>query len=165
MRPRLPCPSFERHYRLPRATRLFFRCFAASGALIVLASLLDNQGEVPASVIAGVCYTALALVVVWAERAFRRAGMYESAEGIRVVNMLRSVDLRWELIARFEHAEKWPRSRVLVGENGRVVPILGTAQGARIVWKGGETRDIVGVLNERLLARRSLQAGGERAAK
>ncbi|HEY7932701.1 MAG TPA: hypothetical protein VID48_02660 [Solirubrobacteraceae bacterium] len=67
-------------------------------------------------------------------------------------------ELRWELIDRFEQSKKPPRSRVLVvGTNGRVIPILGTAQGARIAWDGAETRDIAGVLNERLSIWRSQQ--------
>ena len=39
---------------------------------------------------------------------------------------------------------------LVIGKNGAVVPIVGTAQGARIAWDGGETNDIVGELNRRL---------------
>lgn len=158
--------TFDRHYSVPGATRWFLRCFLAAVALIVLGSLLDNQSGLSAPVIAIPYYAVLALIVVWSERALPRAGMYESAEGIRIVRLGGSVTLRWELIARFEHSDRRPRSRVLVvANNGQVVPIVGTAQGARIVWNGGETRDIVGVLNERLLTWRSQQAGGARDAR
>jgi hypothetical protein len=151
--PHLASTRFDRHYRLPNATRWFFRSFAGACAVIVVLGLLDNQGGTFGTVGVVVAATVLVLIVVWAERAFPRYGLYESLEGIRVVNSFGSRRVPWDQIERFEQSEKWPRGRVLiVRKDGEVVPVVGTAQGARIAWSGGETRDIVGVLNERLRA-------------
>ena len=79
--------TFDRHYSVPGATRWFLRCFVAAAALIGLGSLLDNQSGLSAPVIAVPYYAVLALIVVWSERGLRRAGMYESADGIRVVRL------------------------------------------------------------------------------
>lgn len=148
--------GFGRHYQLPSATRWFLRCLVAAGALIGIPVLLNNQSGLSTPVVATLYYAAFAAVLVWGERALPKCGLYESAEAVTAVKMGGSVSFRWELIERFEHSKTRPRSRVLVVEkNGRIVPVVGTAQGARIVWSGGETRDIVGVLNERLASWRS----------
>jgi hypothetical protein len=117
----------------------------------MLVLLLDNHGGTFGTVGVAVAAMVLVLVVVWSEYAFPKYGLYESSEGIRVVNSFGSSGLPWDRIERFEQSKDWPRSRVLiVRTDGEVVPVVGTAQGARIAWSGGETRDIVGVLNERL---------------
>jgi len=78
-------------------------------------------------------------------------GLYETADGLKIVNSRGTELVRWQLIDRFEHSRSIPKSRVLViGKNGGVVPVVGTAQGARIAWDDGETNDIVGELNRRL---------------
>jgi hypothetical protein len=69
--------------------------------------------------------------------------------------------MRWELIDRLEQSRAIPKSRVLViGKNGAVGPVVGTAQGARIAWDDGETNDIVGELNRRLDLWRSDHGSG-----
>jgi len=91
------------------------------------------------------------LITVWMERSFRRGGMYETDAGLRIVTGWGSKTVPWADIASFRPAAKGHRGRVLlVGTNGVISPITGLAQGARICWRGGETRDIVAVLNARL---------------
>jgi hypothetical protein len=149
--PHLASKSFDRHYLAPKKARWVLRFYLAAALVVMLVALLDNHGGTFGTVAVVVAATVLVLIVVWAERAFPRYGLYESVEGIRVVNSFGSGRLPWDQIERFEQSKKWPRSRVLiVRKDGEVVPVVGTAQGARIAWNGGETRDIVGVLNERL---------------
>ncbi len=141
----------DRHYRAPKAALWYMRCFLAASALLVIPVSLDNRSGAPALAITVPYVTVLGVLFVWAERRFPKAGMFETDEGLRVVRLIGSADLRWDLIAGFEASQRPPRSRVLVvAKSGRRVPIVGTAQGARIAWDGGDTRDIVGVLNERL---------------
>ena len=91
------------------------------------------------------------VITVWMERSFRRGGMHESDAGLRIVTGWSSRTVPWESIASFRQAATSSRSRVLiVGTNGVISPIAGLAQGARICWRGGETDDIVEVLNARL---------------
>jgi hypothetical protein len=159
---RVSVTPFDRHYRVPSAARRTIRAFLAVCALVGVLALTDNEGSISTALIGIVYYSVLALILVWEELALPRAGMYESDEGIRVVQALpwRGELLRWDLIASFEQSRTWPRSRVLVlGNNGARVPVAGTAQGSRIVWDGGETRDIVATLTERLEAWRTVHGG------
>jgi hypothetical protein len=157
-------PSLDRHYRVPSAARWYMRFFIGSVALVGLALVLDSHGGLSPVAIAIGWYAMVAALAVWGERLMTRAGLYESADGIKVVNSFGSTSCRWEFIARFEQSRKWPKSRVfVVVRNGAVIPIVGTAQGARIAWQDGDTNDIVGVLNERLDAWRSEHAAGATA--
>jgi hypothetical protein len=143
-------PQFDRHYRLPRATARFLWSFLVFFAIVVAVAIsTSSSGSAP--VIALPVYTVLALVAFGGRRLTAKGGMYETAAGLKVVNGFGSVTHRWDLIATFEQSRARPKSRVLiVGLNGKTLPIVGTAQGARITWDGGETNDIVGVLNQRL---------------
>lgn len=117
----------------------------------MVGSLFDNQSHISPVAIAIPAFTFLCLVAVWGERLMVRGGMYESAAGLKVVNGFGTTLLPWDSITRFERSPAWPTSRVLVVRaTGRRTAIVGTAQGARITWDGGETRDIVGELNGRL---------------
>jgi hypothetical protein len=86
--------------------------------------------------------------------AWRRGGVAESDIGICNRRMYRSWRWRWTDIERFDHGG----SRVYVVLcSGERVPLIGVAQGRRTVWRGGETSDIVGVLNDRLATWRKEQ--------
>lgn len=120
-------------------------------SLVVLGSLLDNQSGISPAVIGVPVYTGLAVVGIWGERLMIRGGMYETAGGLEVVHSFGTSLFPWEEIARFERSGSRPTSRVLViGTSGETAAIIGTAQGARIAWDGGQTQDIVGELNKRL---------------
>ena len=149
-------PQFDRHYRVPRAAIWSLRAFLTAAAGVGVLCVADNQSGLPDEVVAIVYYGLLAGILVWGERLVPRAGMYESADGLRVVHSLGSTTFPWGSIARFEHSSTVPRSQVLVvRHDGRRTPIIGTAQGSRITWGEGDTTDIVGVLNERLRMLRS----------
>ena len=144
-------PRFDRHYRLPRATARFLWGFLAFCAIVVAAAVSTSSSGSSALAVALPVYAVLALVAFWGRRLITRGGIYETADGLKIVNGFGSVTHRWDLIARFEQSAVRPKSRVLiVGLNGKTVPIVGTAQGARITWDGGDTKDIVSVLNQRL---------------
>lgn len=151
--------TLGRHYRAPTAARIFLRGFLLFAALVGIGIVLDYRGGIPAVLIAVLYYGFLLLIWLWGERTMSRAGLYESPVSLTIVHSLGRSETRWELISRFEQAKAVPRSRVLIVKtSGAVVPIVGTAQGSRITWDGGETRDIVSVLNERLSLWRSQQA-------
>ena len=150
----------QRHYQPPRLGIWYGPAFLAFCALVGLLAVLDNHGGVPSPAIAIALYGCLGAIWLWAERLWVRAGLYETDEGLEIVNSFGSRTIRWESIERFEASLRSPRSRVrMIGHNGASVPVVGTAQGSRIVWEDGETRDIVGELNRRLASRLS-QAGG-----
>ena len=119
----------------------------------MVALLFGNEGGSFGTAVGIIAVAALVAVLAWGERSFPRWGLYESERELRSVHSLGSQRFPWDMIDRFDQSKTWPKSRVLVVvKNGKVVSIVGTAQGSRIAWDGGETRDIVGVLNERLRA-------------
>jgi hypothetical protein len=66
----------------------------------------------------------------------------------------------WEDVVEFDHRRAGTWDRVfakLADGRARVVPAV--LQGQRVAWDGGETRDIVGVLNERLIESRTERLG------
>lgn len=139
-----------RHYRVPRRATWWGRGMALSGIVVVVLSLLSNQGGTFGLIGGLFCALAVVVVWIWSERRLPRAGIYETAEGLWVVKLVGSGFVHWQQIAGFETSSKRPRTRVmLLGVNGARVPLIGTAQGALIAWDGGETLDIVGVLNDR----------------
>jgi hypothetical protein len=86
---------------------------------------------------------------VWfGELVIRNGGLYETATGISNQRLWRGYRCeKWQDIDRFQSA----KTRVVViRRDGSAWPLQGVAQGYRTVWNGGETRDVVAVLNERL---------------
>jgi hypothetical protein len=103
-----------------------------------------------------VCIVVLAAAVCLClgEIVVRQGGIWETSVGIttRGLSGVSKCHLRWQEIKEFRGV----RSRVyVVLRDGRVLPLVGVAQGYRIAWNGGETRDVVGVLNEQLNIRTS----------
>jgi hypothetical protein len=101
---------------------------------------------------AGLVFVAVAgagtILAVWqAAAVWRNGGVRETLDGITNRRMVRHLHWRWEEIDEFTHVG--PRV-YLVTRDRRTWPLIGVAQGWRIVWKGGESRDIVGVLNRDL---------------
>jgi hypothetical protein len=146
----------QRHYQAPRLGVWYGRGFLVFCALVGLLAVLDNHGAIPSPAIAMALSGCLGAIWVWAERLWGRAGLYETDEGLKIVHSFGSTTVRWESIERFEASLRSPKGRVrMIGKNGASGLVVGTAQGSRIVWDDGETRDIVGELNRRLTARLS----------
>jgi hypothetical protein len=94
----------------------------------------------------------LVLVTVWANVLAVTAGVYEVEDGIVAMSLfLGSTHYDWTQLASFEHRRRGTHdfvyARLTDGNRRRLLNVL---QGQRVVWDGGETRNIVGVLNERL---------------
>lgn len=93
---------------------------ALSGIVVVVLSLLSNQGGTFGLVCGVFCALAVVVVWIWSVRRLPRAGIYETAEGLWVVKLVGSSFVHWQHIAGFEASSKRPRSRVMVlGVNGR----------------------------------------------
>jgi hypothetical protein len=127
---------------------------AAGGAVVVS---LSGSDLVPVVV---ACVVVFVAAVVWGERVTVKVGLEESPEGYIDRNNFGRRLLRFEDIDHFDHRRTLSVDRVFAVRpgTGKADPIQGLVQGRRIVWDGGETRDIVGVLNERLEARRAARA-------
>lgn len=147
-----PALSLEpRHYRVPRATAWYLRGHTALVMLIGLLAVVANEGGTSGLVGGFLCIFVVVGIWLWGEHRLPLAGVYETAQGLRAVKLVGSTFAPWHRVEAVESSSKPPRSRVMVvGANGLRVRLIGTAQGARIAWDTGETRDIVAVLNERI---------------
>lgn len=96
------------------------------------------------------------VIYVWANVIAAKGGLYESDKGIVLRLLFKSVGYGWEDVDGFEHQRIGTHDFVyvrLTGGSRRVV--RNVLQGQRVIWDGGETRDIVGVLSDRLANRRA----------
>jgi hypothetical protein len=135
--------ELARHYRVPTAARLAGRAAYLVAALALILVLAESA----AVVFVVICAVASAYCVVLGELTIRRGGVYETATGIATRTSLGSHHETWHGIECFRAV----KSRVFViRQDGTARALRGVAQGYRIAWDGGETRDIVSVLNERL---------------
>ena len=157
--PRAPTAALRR-YRPPVAG------FVAIGGCILVVILAVALGVAErAAPIFMVIIAVSAVLTIWqALSAIRTGGLFETADGIENHRLL-GVGCRrvpWGEIADFRAV----RSRVFaVTLHGSAIALAGVAQGSRIRWNGGETRDIVGVLNQRLEAHRIPRAPEPPVAK
>jgi hypothetical protein len=96
----------------------------------------------------GVFLIAMAL---WANVLAATAGVHEEESGILLRSLVNTSRYEWNQLTGFCDARKGTHDYVYAeladGSRRRLTNVL---QGQRVVWDGGETRDIVGVLNERL---------------
>ena len=142
--------EFDRHYRSPA-----LRWAIVASYLVILAALV-------AIVVANVAVVFVVIVVVagilgigLGVVAAKQGGVQETSEGIVNRRLLATRHWSWAEIEEVKSV----RSRVfLVLRSGMAIPVIGIAQGYRVTWSNGETRDIVGVLNERLGASRTEQS-------
>jgi hypothetical protein len=149
-------PSSERHYSAPPEVAWLNR-----GAVVALAGCTawaaysPGLGKLTAPM-AEVLGAVTLLLWLAVERVRRQLGLYETRATLIAVTLGRTVTCRWDDIERFAQSQ-FPTSEVLiVATDGSVISLRGaTAQGSRIVWSGGDTRDIIGVLNQRLAERRA----------
>lgn len=95
------------------------------------------------------------VVAVWANVVAVRSGVYERDDGITLRSLFGSTHYGWDDLDRFEHQRRGTHdivyARLTDGSRRRLTNLL---QGQRVLWDGGETRDIVSVLHERLAERR-----------
>lgn len=135
----------ERHYRPPLAGLIVIRVCYVVVALCAVLAVTERAGIVFVVIMAA----AAVWTVGMGERGVRTGGLYETANGITNRRLLGfgCRQEQWCDIDRFHSA----KARVLViRRDGSAWPLVGVSQGSRTTWDGGETRDIVAVLNERL---------------
>ena len=154
----LPADGGYRYYKSARlrSAVLFLYAYAASGAgLGVLATAVESKTfPVLTAAIGG---AGLVVVALWGESIVMKTGLEECPRGFVDHRNIGSRLLLLEDITRFDHRRLLSVDRVYAvrvqGSGGD--PIQGLLQGRRVVWDGGETHDIVEVLNTRLEARRA----------
>jgi hypothetical protein len=147
-----------RRYRwrwIDLTVRAGYPLIAVAYAGLIVAAIDDQATSWPVVAIFGV---AVSLIVLWVERVGTRIGVYERTDGLFCRTAVGSYLLPWASVDGFEaehvltHRYVYARRR----SGGRVR--LPVAQGANVVWHDGATRDIVGVLNERLKPHQDMDA-------
>ena len=147
----------ERQYRMPRARtglRVMYALLALLGVVFVIGYRADH-GSTPLLLLL-VCAGVLVGFVAWDRRLAREVGLDEVEEGFVDRHSLGSRMLQLEDINRFDHRRRGTFDQVLaILRDGRALPIVGLQEGQRVVWRDGETRSIVTVLNPRREERRA----------
>jgi hypothetical protein len=135
----------ERHYRFPVAARVGIGISYFVTASSVALAISEHAGAIFLVIIGLGLAWMVALTAIMARKSF----LFETASGIanRTLMGVRYQRAAWSEIERFQSAN---RQVFVVLKSGSSWPIVGVAQGAHVRWRGGETRDIVGVLNDRL---------------
>jgi hypothetical protein len=140
------------HYRLP-GTRIGLRVAYVILAIALAVIFADYEGDHGSLPVLLVVISALVWVffVVVVERVSVKTGLEECDAGFVDRQNFGSRLLPLEQVDRFDHRKELTLNRVYaVMRDGTYAPLVGLQQGQRVVWRRGETRDIVGVLNERL---------------
>lgn len=145
-----------RHYHarhLRRTLRVIYAYVILGGGVILLIDVRDRG--VPPTALAVVYGAFLLAGIAWGERVSIKTGLEECPEGFIDRHNFGSRRLRLEEVARFESAKTLGVGRVYAvrRSDGKRVPVPGLTQGRLMVWDGGETHDIVSILNDRLQAR------------
>lgn len=144
-------PAELRHYCVPAPAVWASRGTCLGVTLIVLYWVTRTQSTIGAVLVAAGGALFVGLFTLAGEKLLQRAGLYETLEGLRIVNTWGTSVVPWDDIRQFEQGAASPTSRVFIQRtDGRLTLIYATAQRTRITWENGETRDIVGVLNDRL---------------
>jgi hypothetical protein len=142
----------------PIAVRATYPLGVAGAGLCVFGYVRYDNPSLPVALVLVVLFSA---VITWGEWRGVKQGLYESELGLTCVHFYGSLVLPWDEIAAFEHRKAGTWDRVYARlRDGRFRPLPTVLQGQRVVWDGGETRDIVGVLNERLAELRSPHRAG-----
>jgi hypothetical protein len=143
----------ETHYRLRWnriATALMTVFWAAIWLVLALAS---HVGWLVVALL-GVCLLGIA---IWANVVAVTAGVYEGADEVVIRSMLGTrTRVKWNEVEAFEHERRGTHDYVYLRlTDGSRRRLLNMLQGQTVMWSDGQTRDIVGRLNERLAARAS----------
>jgi hypothetical protein len=134
------------HLRWTRPANALLTVFwAAIWLVLVLASNKTNW------LVMGALGVGLVVIAAWANLLAVRSGVYEAEHGIIVTGLFRTTCISWKDLAGFDHERRGTHDIVYArrtdGSRQRLVNVL---QGQRVVWRDGETRDILGVLMRRL---------------
>lgn len=121
--------------------------------LLVVAAVVLLAAERGGLVFFMIDAIALFIGVPYAVRALRSSGLVVTERGVRSPRKFGGADeWTWREIEGFTSVGQ----RVYVKlHSGQRVRLVGVAQGSKMVWQGGETRDVVGELNAALKASRS----------
>jgi hypothetical protein len=138
---------FDRHYRLPPPVQLLVRGMSVASLPVELAFPLLEPAGFPWAPFTVAWYVLTAFQAVRGERLIRRGGTYETEETIRLGSNTAARHVCWRDRAAFEQVNGTRRVAVRM-RDGTAQP-ANNLQGSRIVWNGGETKDIISVLNER----------------
>lgn len=97
------------------------------------------------------------LIILWFEKITTRSGLEERIDGYAYHHNFGTTLVPLSNVARFE-AGRLPFRRgtpgvILVHPGGGYLQVQGLIQGKNVGWEGGDTNDIVGLLNERHTAR------------
>jgi hypothetical protein len=134
-----------------------YPAIAVFGVVFVAGNAHDT-GSFPVT-LTGIYVVAALAVVAWCERVVVRTGLDECPEGFVNRSNFGARMLPLQDVEHFQSRRLRRVDRVYaVRRDGSATPIQGLTQGQPIVWDAGESRDIVGVLNERLDARRAAGA-------
>ncbi len=122
-------------------------------ALVSIAAIVGLTAEHGGPVFFAIDGIALLIGVPYSVRALRSSGVIVTENGIRSLKMFAGAhEWQWHEIESFTSVH----SRVYVKlRSGPPVALVGVAQGYKMVWQEGETRDVVGELNAALEASRS----------
>lgn len=139
---------FYRQRSTAMAVRIAYPvCVGGAAACIFGAIRYGN----PAPLLAAALALLFLAIIVWGEVRGVRQGIYESGTGLKCVTMYGASAIEWDDVIGFDHRRTGTWDRVFAQlRDGHARPLPSVLQGQRIVWSGGETRDIVGVLNDRL---------------
>jgi Bacterial PH domain len=131
--------------------------FSVAGVgLCIFGYLKYDNPSLPVAIVFAALFMA---VVAWGEMRGVKQGLYESEVGVRCVTFYGTCILPWADLVEFDHrrAGTWDRVYAKLAD-GEVKVLPAVFQGQRVVWDGGETRNIVGVLNDRLAEVRAANA-------
>jgi hypothetical protein len=137
-----------RHYRL-RWTKPINQGTAVFGAVVWLVFVLGStKPNWTVVILLGVW---VLIIAVWANVLAVTAGLYEDESGILIRSPFRATRYEWTQLAGFEHAPSGTHDYVFARlTDGRRHRLANVLQGQRVLWDGGQTKDIVGVLCARL---------------
>jgi hypothetical protein len=158
--PRPEDEVLNRCYQM-RWTRPIMRCmyvfWTAVAAVFVLGTTHDRGAFSP--LIALLSIAVLGAFINWGETTIVKTGLVESDAGLRYRHSFGSRFVPWESIVRFEHRQI-TNKKVIVAilQDGRARSFDVILEGQRVIWRGGETRNLTAVLNDRLCAARRYAA-------
>jgi hypothetical protein len=133
--------------RLGRTLRTFDVIWLLLFVGIAFGNAYDGEYVVVTTVLLGLTWVAMVVAFEWA---IKHVGLEERPDGF--MDVVLGIPLRrftpFEDIVRFE--TRPGRNVVMILHNEFIRPVQGVRQRRRMAWDGGETRDIVAVLNERI---------------
>lgn len=145
---------------LIRRTRRTIYAFCVSCVAALPLVVLSEGSAFPWAVTGGLAMFN-GLILLWFEKIATRSGLEERSDGYAYHHNFGTTVVPLSKVDRFE-AGRLPFRRgtpgvVLVQPDGGYLQVQGLIQGKPTGWEGGQTDDIVGLLNERHRLRASRQ--------